>query len=118
MSANNGYDAMRVALYLAWHGAADHPAIARQAAAYRDAAEVGANAAWTPTVIEPASMRVTERSPHAGYAALRGLILCLQGEAIGSTIPPFTTQQPYYPATLHLLALVAQAERYPRCVPI
>ena len=36
----------------------------------------------------------------------------------GSDIPPFGTDQPYYPATLHLMALVAHTELYPSCIPV
>lgn len=119
-SENHGYEAMRVALYLAWSGLPAHPAARRQAEAYRAAQSGGeaTGAPWSPTVMERRSLRVIERSPHAGYAALGALTLCLDGDAIGAAIPPFTTEQPYYPATLHLMTLVAQAERYPTCVPI
>jgi endoglucanase len=119
-SENNGYEAMRIGLYLAWSGLPAHPAASRQAEAYRAALDGGAaiGVRPAPTVMERRSLRVIERSPHAGYAALGGLLLCLDDAVIGAAIPPFTTEQPYYPATLHLLTLVAQAERYPTCVPI
>lgn len=117
LSAAHGYDAMRVGLYLAWSGLDHHPALRRQAAAYRSAVG-GDGAAMTPTVLDARSAEVLERSPHAGYAALGGLLQCVGGKGIGAAIPPFTTNQPYYPATLHLISLVAQVERHPRCSPI
>lgn len=116
-SADNGYEAMRVGLYLAWSGHETHPAIVRQLEGWR-AADLRERAPGAPTVMETRSLRVLERSAHPGYAALPGLLECLADTAIGAAIPPFTTAQPYYPATLHLLALVAQAERFPRCLPL
>jgi endoglucanase len=117
LSFASGYDAMRVGLYLTWSGFDDHPAVLRQAAAYRAAVGAG-DAITTATILDAQTAAVLERSPHAGYAALSGLLLCVDGEGVGASIPPFTTNQPYYPATLHLLSLVAQVERHPRCLPI
>lgn len=111
-SARSGYEAVRVALFALWSGASDSPAITGHAA------RALPDASGTPTVIDPATGAVLERSSHAGYAAVSALASCVAGGGVGALMPPFTTDQPYYPATLHLMALVAQADNYPRCVPI
>ena len=115
LSANNGYEAMRVPLFLIWSGRFRHPAVARQAAAYAAAAQTGAG---TPTVMERVGGAAIERSPDPGYAALAGLSDCVDRQLLGSSIPLFTTNQPYYPATLHMFALLAQFETASECVPI
>lgn len=112
-SANAGYEAMRVPLFAAWSGEADLPAARRyvQAAAANDPANA-------TTVFDRATGRSLERSAHPGYQAIAALVSCAQSGRAGAAIPAFSTGQPYYPATLHLMALVAQAEIYPQCVPL
>ena len=60
--------------------------------------------------------RLIERSTAPGYAALARLLGCI-GEALPQdTLPPFTAEQFYYPATPHLLAATAAAEIAPYCL--
>jgi endoglucanase len=114
LSDASGYEAMRVPLFLIWSGLDTHPAVGRRA----QALGAGTGEGGTPTVLDAATGAVREVSAHPGYAALRALEACVTSSRIGAAIPPFTTDQPYYPATLHLMALVVQAEGYPRCLPI
>jgi len=114
-SSDNGYEAMRVPLFLIWSGDAGRPAVARQAEAQTRAAASEEGAA---VVFARESGMVMERSVHPGYAALAGLTVCARSRAVGAAIPPFDPAQPYFPATLHLMALVAQIERAPRCFPL
>jgi len=114
-SSDNGYEAMRVPLFLIWSGDAGRPAVARQAEAQTRAAASEEGAA---VVFARESGMVMERSLHPGYAALAGLTVCARSRAVGAAIPPFDPAQPYFPATLHLMALVAQIERAPRCFPL
>ncbi len=111
-SPNTGYEAMRVPLYLCLSGLSGHPMVARFRDAYLATAGQGDG---TPTVFDSQSGEVIERSPNVGYAALAGLATCaaLQGAAL--PIPLFTTEQPYYPATLHLFVLIAQLQGFPQC---
>jgi len=111
-SANTGYEAMRIPLYLCLSGMAGHPMVARFRDAYVAAAQEGVA---TPTVFESQTGAVIERSPNVGYAALAGLASCAAGRGTTFSIPLFTTDQPYYPATLHLFVLIAQIEGYPQC---
>jgi endoglucanase len=121
-SDRNGYEAMRAALFLIWSGNPDHPAVAAQLAAYRAAAvrePAKLAGGKTVTVFERKTGTVLETSSHVGYGALPALMDCMQTKGIGSTIPFYrTTDQAYYPATLHLMALIVQITASPECVPI
>ncbi|MDR7127163.1 glycosyl hydrolase family 8 [Pseudotabrizicola sp. 4114] len=112
-SFNAGYEAMRVPLFAVWSGNPEQPSARRYAAAAQTNPPDE-----TTTVFERGSGASLERSPHRGYQAVVGLVSCAVSGSVGAAIPAFATDQPYYPATLHLMALVAQAEIYPQCVPI
>ncbi len=121
-SDRNGYEAMRVALFLIWSGNREHPAVAAQLAAYRSAAtreRARLAGGKNVTVFERRTGAVLEISDHVGYGALPALIECMQAKGIGSTIPFYrTNNQAYYPATLHLMAMIVQIIATPECVPI
>lgn len=115
MSNQSGYEALRIALFLAWSGHAHHPAVVMQVKAYRDAAlPLGR----TPTVFDRKTGDIIESSSNPGYTAISALIDCAIENGSGAAIPDFTADQPYYPATLHLMTLIAQATVYPRCFPL
>jgi endoglucanase len=114
-SANAGYEAMRVPLFAVWSGNAMSAAVARYVAAAQASADETKGAT---TVFDAKTAASLERSLDPGYQAISGLVSCAQSGSVGAVIPAFSTNQPYYPATLHLMALVAQAEMYPQCVPI
>ena len=104
------YDALRVALYLAWSGRLAHPAVTRARSIYEDAA--GATPARvdptaTPVRVDPTTGAVLDRSDAPGYAAVAALIRRAGSAAPDEPLPPFTAAQPYYPATLHLLTHLA-----------
>lgn len=115
LSPNAGYEALRVPLFLIWSRLPDHGAVRRMAAVYERTVQPGIG---VPTVIEPISGVVLESSTDPGYQALAGLTICSNQRNLGSTIPPFTPDQPYYPATLQLFAMVAVNETLPECVPL
>jgi endoglucanase len=121
-SDRNGYEAMRVALFLIWSGNPNHPAVAAQMSAYRGAqirARLRLAGGENVTVFDRKTGGVMETSKHVGYGALPALMDCLQTRIIGSTIPSYQTlDQAYYPATLHLMVLIAQIIATPECVPI
>lgn len=91
-----GYDALRVGLYLMWSDRPHHPAVARQAGYYDD----GASA---PVVVSPGG-EVRTRSTYPGYLALADLVRCRPAR------PAASQDEPYYPATLGLLTAVARRE--------
>ncbi|KAA9008362.1 glycosyl hydrolase family 8 [Histidinibacterium aquaticum] len=105
-----GYDALRIPLYLAWSGRADHPAVAAARmlkARVNDALPDG----HVPTVISREG-RLVAASDYPGYRALWALVEAPAREtrALGLVAPQ---GQPYYPATLGLLAEVAAREGGP-----
>ena len=94
-----GYDALRIPLYLHWSGRGDHPALGLAAATFGKATAPG----HVATVVE-ADGTVGARSDFAGFLAIA---------ALGSCAPrtrACRAAQPYYPATLELLAHVARRE--------
>lgn len=113
-SGVSGYEAVRVPLFALWSDQAQSPAVRAYASRMVAAGDDGGVA----TVFDTAGTGVFERSAHPGYAALGALADCVTSNAVGSVMPGFTDDQPYYPATLHLMALVVQASSFQRCVPI
>ena len=112
-SPNTGYEAMRVPLFAVWSGTAQATPVRRYVAA---AAATGGPGATT--VFDAKTGASLERSPHPGYSAIAALSACASSGLTGAAIPDFSADQPYYPATLHLMALVAQVEMYPQCLPL
>jgi len=102
-----GYDAMRVAFYMVWSGRFAHPAVAVARSLFGDEMH------GTPVRADPATRKVLERSDAPGYAAVAALILRTGRPIPDLPMPEFTAAQPYYPATLHLLAALA-AVKIPR----
>ncbi|MCC1481343.1 glycosyl hydrolase family 5 [Roseibaca sp. Y0-43] len=115
LSPNTGYEALRVPLFMVWSRIPRHLSVRRMAAVYARTVQPGVG---VPTVLEPVSGTVLESSGDAGYQAIAGLITCAENLTSGAQIPPFTNDQPYYPATLHLFAMIAAFETLPECVPI
>lgn len=111
-SPRAGYEAIRIPLFAAWSGEAASPALRAYVGA------IGVTGGEAVTVYDPLTREVTERSAHPGYAAVAALAACAVSGGAGSQMPVFSAAQPYYPATLHLMALVAQALSFPRCVPL
>ncbi|CAM3331111.1 glycosyl hydrolase family 8 [Paracoccus nototheniae] len=109
----SGYEAVRVPLFALWSGQAQSPAVR----AYIQTTS-GGDGQGTPTRIDPRTGEVSERSAHPGYRAVARLADCAAGGGVGSLMPRFDANQPYYPASLHLMSLVVQVTTYPRCVPL
>ena len=114
MSDNSGYEALRVPLFAIWSGLADSALVSRAAAALA----AGKADGQTPTVMDRLTGVVLEASPDRGYAAIASLSSCVGADPAGAGMPRFAISQPYYPATLHLMALLAQIETSADCVPI
>jgi endoglucanase len=112
-SFNAGYEAIRVPLFAVWSGTPSSPGVARfvAASAHNDPAKPA-------IVFDRRTGKPIEQSSDPGYQAVAALVSCAANGVLGAPIPTFTTNQPYYPATLHLMSLIAQAEGYPQCVPV
>ena len=111
--ADAGYEAIRVPLFLMWSGATQHPALRRYTSAVSHLK--GPN---TPTVLDRTSGAILEESPDSGYRAVAAISVCASNDMIGSSIPPYSPEQPYYPATLHLFTLLAGIRSLPTCFPL
>lgn len=115
-SANAGYDAIQVPLFLIWSGMERHPAVTNMRRIYERTLQPGLP---VPTSVEPASGVVLEASGDPGYRALAGLVTCAgRPGQIGAQVPPFDASQPYYPATLQMFAMIAANQVTPQCVPV
>ncbi|PJE31759.1 endoglucanase [Pseudooceanicola antarcticus] len=112
-SFDAGYEAMRIPLYLIWSGLSDHPAIQRYAEAQQ---RVSGDAVATVIARESGAALSTSSDP--GYKSIAALTICAARRDVGSDIPPFSANSPYYPATLQLFAMIAQIEASPMCIPI
>lgn len=97
----SGYDALRVALYLVWSGNAGHGAVKR-GLDMMSRADLPDHVAVVTTL----GGVVREQSNFAGYAALAELASCVQAAKTMGDLP----DQPYFPATLELLAILAARE--------
>jgi endo-1,4-beta-D-glucanase Y len=115
LSSNAGYEAMRVPLFLIWSRLSQHMAVRRMASVYERSVQPGFDA---PTVLEPLSGIVLETSTDPGYQALAGLVICSAQKGLGALIPPFSAEQPYYPATLQMFSMFAAHDTLPECVPL
>lgn len=102
-TAQSGYDAIRSALFLIWSGRFDHPAVVRASALYR----LHEGTSNTPTVFDRSGSSVLATSDLPGYAAVATLVRCATNAGRGHALPTFSSQQPYFPATLHLFAQIA-----------
>ncbi len=115
LASNTGYEAIRVPLFLVWSRMPEHRAVRRMAAVYGRTLQPGIG---VPTIVEPLSGVVLETSNDPGYHAIAGLVICSSQRGLGATIPPFSPQQPYYPATLQLFTMFAVDHTVPECVPL
>lgn len=115
-STTAGYEAMRIPLYLVWSGLNRHSAVTQMMRVYERTVQPGVP---VPTRVDPATGSVLEASNDAGYRALAALVSCAgsTGQS-GSDMPPFDPNQPYYPATLQMFAMLAANQVSPECVPI
>lgn len=112
-SFNAGYEAMRIPLFLIWSGLKEHPAVLRYAEA-----QARAPAGSAATVIDRKTGKILETSTEAGYKAVAALSVCAAQNTVGSAVPPFVPNDPYYPATLHVMAMIAQTQSAPMCFPL
>lgn len=105
--ATFGWNAVRIPLYIAWGQTDERDLLA----AYRESWD-GAG----PKVVDLSTGLVLDPLATPGYAAIADLVACsLDGRAVSDTTRNFEPTT-YYPSTLHLLSLLAIAERYPRCL--
>ncbi|OIQ33111.1 MAG: hypothetical protein BM562_01660 [Alphaproteobacteria bacterium MedPE-SWcel] len=112
-SAKTGYEAIRVPLFAVWSGQPSSPWVARYISAVSAPSGDG-----TGIVFDRETGQILESSSDPGYQAVAALSVCAKNGDIGAAMPAFSGTQPYYPATLHLMTLIIQSEKYPQCVPL
>lgn len=102
-----GYNTIRIPLYLAWAGIGEREHYAAFANAW---------SARGISVIDSQTGRPTEAMSEGGYSALVALTLCVtSGRPFAADFRASRASENYYPATIHLLALVAAQMRYGSC---
>ena len=106
-----GQDAIRVPMYLAWFSR-DYPDILEKFSSAFQSLSDG-----KPAVIDLDTATPIAPMPDPGYRAVVDLIACSLGRKTLATSAASFQPTDYYPSTLHLLSLIALAERYPRCLP-
>lgn len=105
-----GYDAIRVPLYLAWYSR-DYPDILEIFASHWK--QYGSA---SMSVVELATATRLSPMPDPGYQAVAALVECSLGRRPDVALLSDFSSQDYYPSTLHVLSLMAIAERYPTCL--
>ncbi|GGE23337.1 endoglucanase [Aureimonas endophytica] len=107
--AEFGYNAVRVPLYLAWSRQPDSYLVG----SFADALSPGAGG---PRTVDLATGQTLERLSDPGYGAIVALLDCATGRSPRAEAATAFEPTQYYPSTLHILALMALAERYPQCL--
>lgn len=105
-----GYNAVRIPLYLAWEGEAGRALLQP----YLDA--WGGESGSGPHVVDVAVDLRADPLDAPGYEAISDLVACALTARPASERTRNFVPTTYYPSTLHLLSLMAFAERYPRCL--
>lgn len=103
--AVSGFEAVRVPLWLVWSGRAGHPAVARALESR------GPDGSYVIRSVDGSTPSAA--APDPGYAAVLRLADCASFGAAGEV--GAGAPQPYYPATLHLLAAAAAREATLAC---
>nr|WP_244977862.1 glycosyl hydrolase family 8 [Aureimonas jatrophae] len=104
------YNAVRVPLYLAWEGENGRALLEPYLDAWAGESAAG------PHVVDVANDLRANRLDAPGYEAISDLVACALTERPASDRTRNFVPTTYYPSTLHLLSLMAFAERYPRCL--
>ena len=102
------YNNIRIPLYLAWAGLGTREDYQPFVAAW---------SGGTPAVVDTNTGRRTEVMDEPGYAAIVALTNCAANQREWpQQLRTSNATGNYYPATLHLLALIAAQSRYPACL--
>lgn len=105
-----GYNGIRIPLYLAWAGSGGREHLAIFAGMWSERHDVG------PFEIDVTTGAAVEEMGGEGYKAIAALVACaLDGTSIPERLRSIPSQK-YYPATLHILSLIAIEERFPQCL--
>lgn len=104
------FDAVRVPLYLAWAGVGEREH-------YAPFLSWAARSRSAPAIVDVATGREAGAFSGSGFAAIAALVACAaDGARLPANFAAGRVDEDYYPATLHMLALVAAQMRYPSCL--
>jgi endoglucanase len=104
-----GYNAIRIPLYLAWAYPEDRERLASFMQSFEN---MGGG---TPAVVDVRDGSKRERFRGFGYAAIPALLRCIiRGESLPAHFMEIGADA-YYPATLHILSLLAASRNRPDC---
>ncbi len=105
------YNAIRIPLYLAWAGLGTPETLAPFLDLWNRRDRNGL------PVVDVNDGRTTEWMTESGFESLPALVACAaQGTAVPAGFAAPQSRDNYYPATLHLMALVAVQMRYRACL--
>ncbi|KQT64011.1 MULTISPECIES: glycosyl hydrolase family 8 [unclassified Aureimonas] len=107
--AEFGYNAIRIPLYLAWSKTPDRQLLSGLADS------LSAEAGGLRTV-DLATGMPKDALSDPGYRAVNDVVRCALGRSDRAEAAGSFQATNYYPSTLHILALMALAERYPQCL--
>ncbi len=103
------YNAVRVPLYMAWAGLGETDQ-------YAPFVAWAARGRGAPAIVDVASGRDVGSFGEAGIGAIAALVSCVvEGTKLPADFAASHANENYYPATLHMLALVAAQMRYASC---
>lgn len=104
------YNAVRIPLYLAWAGVGERAHYAPFLAWAQRAKEA-------PPIVDVASGKDVGQFGGGGIASIAALVSCVvDGGKLPADFAAPRANEDYYPATLHLLALLAAQMRYSSCL--
>jgi endo-1,4-beta-D-glucanase Y len=104
------YNAVRVPLYMAWAGLGETEQ-------YAPFVAWAARGRGSPPIVDVASGRDVGVFGEAGIGAIAALVSCVvEGTKAPADFSASHSNENYYPATLHMLALVAAQMRYASCL--
>lgn len=103
------YNAIRVPLYMAWAGIGEREH-------YREFFRWAKNRNGALPIVDVTTGRETDSFREPGYAAIADVLECVNAEAkAGQSLSQQRAPQNYYPATLHMMSVLAVQMRYPSC---
>lgn len=104
------YNAVRIPLYLAWAGVGER-------AHYAPFLAWAQRAKAAPPIVDVASGKEVGQFGGSGIASIAALVACVvDGAKLPADFAAPKADEDYYPATLHLLALLAAQMRYSSCL--
>jgi endo-1,4-beta-D-glucanase Y len=107
--AKFSYNSIRIPLYMAWAGIGDW-------VHYEPFFNWAASSKGRLDIVDVTSGKRSGGFQDPGFAAVGDVLKCLLPKGkVPKRFSTVTSRQHYYPATLHLLAIVAVQMRYPEC---